>query len=49
MAHIPTPYSVPGTRSVRRCRNKHYSVCVSGGEAESREANDLRLLFRAGV
>lgn len=26
---IPTPYSVPGTRSVGRCRNRHYSLCVS--------------------
>lgn len=28
-ADIPNPYSVPGIRSIGRCRNKRYSVCVS--------------------
>lgn len=31
-AEIPTPYSVPGTRSIGRCRNQRYSVCASGRE-----------------
>ena len=30
-ADIPTPYSVPGTRSVSRRRNRRYSECVKVG------------------
>lgn len=49
-ADIPTPYSVPGTKSVGRCRNQHYSVCVSVvGEAERREAGKLRFLYGSCV
>ena len=32
MADIPIPYSVPGTRSVGRCRNKCYPTYVRDGE-----------------
>lgn len=43
MAEIPTPYSVPGTRSIGRCRNQRYSLCVSRAGRQGREANDRRL------
>lgn len=41
-AEMPTPYSVPGTRSVGGCRNQRYSVCASRA-GSLRDADDRRL------